>query len=131
MTQADRDAAADCVVATTGNSFGVQIMRDGVEDEHPLIQALARHRIAERDRCVAIAADLATKFSRCCAHAEKHLGYQMAAIEIAQAMGGQGGYDSQEKPVLRRKDGVPETYVHRVYEQWPRLDGAREMGGEG
>jgi len=47
VTQADREAAADYEEHFPPH-MGGQVFRDGVADDHPLVQAFAKHRLASR-----------------------------------------------------------------------------------
>ena len=57
VTQADREATADVLDEvcsfTDHNGIGqvADLIRDGDYDEHPCVQRIAAHRIAERERC--------------------------------------------------------------------------------
>lgn len=63
IVQVDRDAASDWFALT--NSLGIdhtgkrfeEALRDGSydDDNHPLVQAFASHRLAERERCAKLA----------------------------------------------------------------------------
>jgi hypothetical protein len=58
ITQADRDAAADCYLALTGEPNSprdyaeAQAHRDGHYDAHASVQAFARHRLAAEARAI-------------------------------------------------------------------------------
>ena len=63
VEQCDRDAAADILdeIASLTQNDGIgqvaDLIRDGEYDEHDTVLRVARHRIAERERCEGIAED--------------------------------------------------------------------------
>ena len=60
VTQADREAAADVLdevcslIEHNGIGQVADLIRDGEYDEHPCVQRIAAHRIAERERCARV-----------------------------------------------------------------------------
>lgn len=62
VEQVDRDAAAALTVAVghVGSAFTAHIT-EGLEDDTSLVQAFARHRLAERERCAKVADASAAK----------------------------------------------------------------------
>ena len=60
VTQADREAAADVLdevcslIEHNGIGQAADLIRDGEYDEHPCVQRIAAHRIAERERCARV-----------------------------------------------------------------------------
>lgn len=62
VTQADRDAAADYLIAAypeAARDPRVRAVREGKMDGDPVVQAIARHRIASEARWKAVAEELA------------------------------------------------------------------------
>ena len=62
VTDADREAAASGYFAwCSGNPVIPDRMKAGTADDHSMVQAFARHRIAERERVLAELVDLQEK----------------------------------------------------------------------
>lgn len=54
--QADRDAVADFLRDVYGSPFALHHqIRQGLNDDHPLVGLVAAHRAAETERCAGIA----------------------------------------------------------------------------
>lgn len=74
VTQADREAAADVLDEVCSlidhNGIGqvADLIRDGEYDEHPCVQRIAAHRLAERERCARVAEDWTMDWTRESAH---------------------------------------------------------------
>lgn len=64
VTQADREAASaayyDCF-ETPPNALWMAKMENGGHDDDPVVQAFAKHRLAERERIVALAREQSEK----------------------------------------------------------------------
>ena len=61
VEQCDRDAAYEAYFECyeyTPNDLWLEALRSGKHDDDPQVQTLARHRIAERERCAGIAETL-------------------------------------------------------------------------
>lgn len=55
VEQCDRDAAADCGGTLGWAQWAIDMTRSGKNDHWPSVQAFARHRLTERERCAVIA----------------------------------------------------------------------------
>ena len=56
VTQEDREAAANYLAVTGGTTWGLEYIRDGMDDDSFPVQAFARHRIAAENAALERAA---------------------------------------------------------------------------
>ena len=59
VTQEDREAAANYLAVPGGTTWGLEYIRDGMDDDSFPVQAFARHRIAARNAALERAAKVA------------------------------------------------------------------------
>lgn len=90
VTQADREDAAAGILARLIQIHGgeqpwmdasTQSMRLGEQDDHPEVQAFARHRLAEQERCARVADEHVIT-----ADDDVQAAYARAAIDIAEVI---------------------------------------------
>lgn len=94
VTQADREAAADYEEHFPPH-MGGQVFRDGVADDHPLVAAFARHRIAAieevREALEEAARAMAADFQTSETHHPEHVLVPLAAFNAMRGALNLGG----------------------------------------